>query len=271
VANDLDPNRLYLNEPGGPLGFHFVDVGRARNVSDLHAGMGVAAQDWSGDGRADLFITNSRGQGHSTYRSAGATGFVDARDAFAAALGPSDTGWGDSWVDLANDGRLDLVIANGLIPVTNLKNDARPIQVLENTGHGWEDASKAVGLDPGPLVNGRGLAAADYDNDGRVDIAVGSIAGPLVLLHNTGSSGHWLEVALKPLAPGAVLTAVLPNGQQEVRQIQLGSSYLSSEDPRAHFGLGSATSVKELTVRWPDGKVTRRENVAADQILTLSP
>ena len=106
----------------------------------------------------------------------------------------------------------------------------------------------------GPLVNGRGVAAADYDNDGRVDVAVNSIGGKLILLHNTGASGHWLEVSLARFAPGAVVTAVLPDGTRLVRQIQAGSSYLSSEDPRAHFGLGKATKLKELIVRWPGGR-----------------
>jgi hypothetical protein len=272
VANDLDPNRLYMNVPGGPLGFHFVEEGRQWRVADRNAGMGVAAQDYSGDGTPDLFVTNSRGQGHAAYRSTGGAVFANAGKVFARAIGTGGTGWGDSWVDLANDGRLDLVLANGAIPVTGLTKDARPIQVLENTGGGrFADASAAVGLRPGPLVDGRGVAAADYDNDGRVDIAVGSIGGKLVLLHNTGAKGHWLEVSLARFAPGALVTAVLPGGRRLVREIQAGSSYLSSEDPRAHFGLGKANRVNELDVRWPGGKLTRLRNVAADEILTVRP
>ena len=195
VANDLDPNRLYVNEPGGPLGFHFVEAGRTDHVADANAGMGVAAQDYSGDGRADLFVTNSRSQGHAAFRTTNRSAFSDVQGAFAPAVGTNGTGWGVSWVDLANNGREDLVLANGAIPVTNLKKDAAPIQVVRNMGGGrFADASAAVGLRPGPLVNGRGVAAADYDNDGRVDIAVNSIGGKLVLLHNTGGRGHWLEV-----------------------------------------------------------------------------
>ena len=271
VANDLDPNRLYINEPGGPLGFHFVERGHALGVADPHAGMGIAAQDFSGDGRPDLFVTNSRGQGHAAYRAEG-RGFANAAGVFAPAIGPSRTGWGDSWIDLANNGREDLVFANGAIPVTNLVKNAGPIQVLENLGGGrFADASAAVGLNPGPVVNGRGLAAADYDNDGRVDIAINSIGGKLVLLHNTGASGHWLEVNLAKFAPGAVVTAVLPDGSRLVREAQAGSSYLSSEDPRIHFGLGAATTVKELTVRWPGGRVSRLAHLAADRIVTVTP
>jgi Na+-translocating ferredoxin:NAD+ oxidoreductase RnfD subunit len=270
VANDLDPNRLYVNLPGGKLGFHFVEQGRAREVADPNAGMGIAAQDYSGDGRPDVFVTNNRGQGHAAFRSTTRPAFADAQDVFGPALGATGAGWGASWIDLANNGRQDLVLANGAIPVVHLDRDAAPIQVLENLGAGrFADASAAVGLSAGPLVNGRGLAAADYDNDGRVDVAINSIGGKLILLHNTGASGHWLEVSLARFAPGAVVTALLPDGRRLVRQVQAGSSYLSSEDPRVHFGLGKATRVKQLIVRWPGGKVTRRTGVAADQILSV--
>src|SRR5579859_5711041 len=221
VANDLDPNRLYMNVKGGPLGFHFVEEGKQWGVGNRGAGMGVAAQDYSGDGYPDVFVTNSRSQGHAAFRSTGGGGFADVGPVFARAVGRDGTGWGDSWVDLANNGRLDLVLANGAIPITNLKRDAGPVQVLENLGGGaFADASRAVGLDPGPLVNGRGLAAADYDNDGRVDIAINSIGGKLILLHNTGAKGHWLEVRLVGFAAGARLVATLSNGEHDVRQVE---------------------------------------------------
>jgi hypothetical protein len=271
VANDLDPNRLYVNEPGGPLGFHFAEEGGLSGVADPNAGMGVAAQDYSGDGRPDIFVTNSRGQGHAAFQATAGPAFTNVRSVFAPAVGPDATGWGDSWVDLSNDGRLDLVLANGAIPVTNLTKDAAALQVLANVKNRFANVSPAVGLHPGPLVNGRGVAAADYDNDGRMDIAVNSIGGKLILLHNTGPSGHWLEVSLATFAPGALVTAVLPDGTRLVREVQAGSSYLSSEDPRAHFGLGKATQVKELIVRWPDGKVTQQRDIAADRIVTIAP
>jgi hypothetical protein len=234
--------------------------------------MGVAAQDYSGDGRPDMFVTNNRGQGHAAFQTTNRAAFANARQVFAPALGENGAGWGASWVDLANNGREDLVLASGAIPITNLKKDAGPIQVLENRGgNHFADASAAVDLRPGPLVNGRGVAAADYDTDGRVDIAINSIGGKLILLHNTGSSGHWLEVSLSRFAPAAVVTAVLPDDRRLVRDVQAGSSYLSSEDPRVHFGLGDATKVKELIVRWPGGKVTRQHDVAADRIVTVKP
>src|SRR5207244_4361914 len=159
VANDEDPNRLYLNEPGGPLGFHFVERGRSLGLADGNAGMGIAEADYSGDGRPDLFVSNSRGQTHAVFGSRGAA-FADARPAFAAPFGKNFTGWGDSWVDLNDDGRLDLVLANGAIPVTNLARNAGPVQVLGNVSGRFANAGALVGANRLPAVNGRGIAAA---------------------------------------------------------------------------------------------------------------
>ena len=283
VANDQDPNRLYLNvarprgtDPAG-LGFRLEERARREGVADPNAGMGIAAADYSLDGREDLFVTNSRKQLHAVFRSSAAkTGepsFADARSDFAAGLGGSFTGWGVSWADLDLDGYLDLVLANGAIPLLNLRKDAQRIQVLENlTGEGrsgeFADAGTLVGLPASQRSNGRGLAAADYDNDGDLDVAINSIGGRLILLRNTGAAGHWLEVKLNGFLPGAKVTAVLPDGRRLVREVHAGSSYLSSEDPRVHFGLGDVTRVSELITRYPDGSETRLTDVAADQIVT---
>jgi ASPIC and UnbV/FG-GAP-like repeat len=273
VANDLDPNRLYLNVPAdGALGFRFEERGSEAGVDDENAGMGVAAADASGDGRPDLVVTNSHRQLHGVFRSDGrGFAFADGRPDFAPAFDTDLAGWGASWADLDNDGRLDLVVANGAIPVTDLTMDAQPVKVLAEQGGEVVDVSAGVGLAEGPLANGRGLAAADYDNDGDLDVAVASIGGPLVLLRSSGAEGHWLEVRLGRFAPGARVTAVLPDGRRLVREVRAGTSYLSSEDPRVHFGLGGASSVRELVVRYPDGRVTRLGDLAADRVVTIAP
>jgi hypothetical protein len=248
VANDTDPNRLYLNEPGGPLGFHLVDQAKAYHVADTNAGMGVASA-----GNL-LFVTNSRGQTNAAY-----DGWKDVRRTFPTNL----TGWGDSWVDLKNSGVPNLVLANGAIPITNLARDANPLQVLQRNAEDWRDAGVLLGL----TLNARGLAAADYDNDGRVDFAVGTIGGRLLLLHNRSQTGQWLTVSVAPFSPGASVSVRDSRGRVQTRQVQAGSSYLSSEDPRVHFGFGAARPVR-LTVRWPDGR-TRTANVRSDTFVTI--
>lgn len=256
VANDGDPNRLYLNVPGGPLGFRFVERARRAGVADANAGMGVAAR------QGLLFVTNSRNQTHASYRRAGDGSFVRSPLQLPTAV---TAGWGASWVDLDNSGRLGLVVANGTIPITSLGRDAQRLQILVQRRGRLVD----TGLLQKLRVNGRGVAAADFDNDGRVDVAVNTIGGPLLLLRNTGPAGHWLEVALARFAPGARVTATLPDGRRVVQEVQAGSSYLSSEDPRVHFGLGRETRVAALTVRYPDGATVRLRNVRADRIVRV--
>jgi hypothetical protein len=275
VANDEDPNRLYRNVPwpGGVaadparLGFRLRDVAVRTGAADANAGMGIAAADYDGNGLTDLFVSNSRGQGHAAYRGL-PSGFADARDDFAGA--PALTGWGDSWVDLDLDTDLDLVLTNGDIPVTSLIDDAEPIQVMENRSTGAALRFADLGGRTGETrlqTNGRGLAAADYDNDGDPDIAINSIGGPLILLENTASGGNWLAVRLPGFWPGARVTAVLPDGRKLVRQAQAGGSYLSSEDPRVLFGLGTAARVRTLEIQYPDGTRTRLEDVTANRLV----
>jgi hypothetical protein len=251
VANDEDPNRLYVNVPGGPLGFHFVERAKAAGVADANAGMGIAAQDGA------LFVTNSRRQTHASYQHFAGARFVPSD----RQLPPNATaGWGASWIDLDNSGRPGLAVANGSIPITRLAKDAQRLQLFVPRGPSLVDTGVLQKL----RVNGRGLAAADYDNDGRVDIAVNSIGGPLLLLRNTSRSGHWLGVTLDRFAPGTRVTA-----DGVTREVQAGSSYLSSEDPRIHFGLGRSTRVASLVVRYPDGTTVRLHDVRADRYVRV--
>jgi Na+-translocating ferredoxin:NAD+ oxidoreductase RnfD subunit len=262
VANDEDPNRLYINKPGGSLGFHFADKAKAMGVADPNAGMGVG---YDTDGHR-LFVSNSRGQTHAVYVQNDPARFSDVRSDFKKAFGTNLTGWGDSWVDLRNDDTKQLVLANGAIPVTNLGKDAMPMQVLTNGIDGWVETGALRDV----VTNGRGVAAADYDNDGRVDLAVNTVGGKLVLLHNTGPSGNWLEVNVQPFSPGAVVTIDTPQLEGGARQavVTAGSSYLSSEDPRVHFGLGKAT-VDKITVRYPDGTVKTVPHPPTNAIVTV--
>jgi ASPIC/UnbV protein/VCBS repeat protein len=289
VANDTNPNRFYENVPwpGGAeadpagLGFRFEERAGAAGVADPNAGMGIAGGDYNADGRSDLIVTNARGQLHAVYRSLppdeNAPTWVDAReDLVKSGLDTASTGWGVSWADLDLDTDLDLVVANGAVPVTDLEADAQPLQAFGNlaaqgAAGRFADLTEEVGLAQVGRVLGRGAAAADYDNDGDVDFAVGSIGGPLVLLENGGAAGNWLEVQLEGFHPGAVVTAVLPDGRELVRDAYVGSSYLSSEDPRCHFGLGGAEKVSDLVVRWPGGEETRLTEVEVNQLVVVEP
>ena len=271
VANDEDPNQLYEDVPwpGGAkadpagLGFRFEERGAAEGVADPFAGMGVAS-----DGRS-LFVTNSRHEPSAMYRrAAGSPAFANARATVDPALGSAFAGWGASFVDLRNTGNPALVLAAGAIPVTSLANDAEPVRVLGPVGGRYGDARGALGP-AGLRLNGRGLAAADVGNDGRMDVAISTIGGKLVLLAPQGPSGHWLDVKLARFAPGAAVTAVLPDGRRLTGRVQAGSSYLSSEDPRVHLGLGSATRVSRLTVRYPWGGSSTVTDVRADRIVEV--
>jgi len=264
VANDEDPNQLYVNVPwpGGAaadpagLGFRFEERAAAAGVADPFAGMGIASTPTS------LFVTNSRGEPSAAY-TVGAHSIENARFIFDPALGDGFAGWGTSWVDLANSGTPDLILTAGAIPVKNLAKDAEPLRVLAPSRQG--EYGVAENVLPDLKLNGRGLATADVDNNGRMQVAVNTIGGKLALLRPSGPSGHWLDVSLSRFVPGAIV-----NVDGAVREVQAGTSYLSSEDPRLHFGLGSRTAAVSVVVTYPWGGATRLSNVKADQVLQVN-
>jgi Na+-transporting NADH:ubiquinone oxidoreductase subunit NqrB len=278
VANDEDPNQLYVNIrwPGGAsadptsLGFRFEERAAVDGAADPYAGMGVATSV-APDGRLGLFVTNSRNEPSAAYVQRATGAFASSRRRFDPALGTAFAGWGATWVDFANSGTPSLLLAAGAIPVTSLSADAEAVRVLAPVnGRTSFGNAKGVIAAKGMRLNGRGAAAADVANDGRMDVAINTIGGDLVLLHPSGPAGHWLDVQLSRFAPGAVVTAVLPDGRRLTRIVQAGSSYLSSEDQRVHFGLGAATSVRSLTVRYPWGGRSLRSNVAVNRVMRIA-
>ncbi|MFZ0342564.1 MAG: FG-GAP-like repeat-containing protein, partial [Gaiellaceae bacterium] len=234
VANDEDPNQLYVNVPwpGGAkadpagLGFRFENRAAASGVADPYAGMGVAV-DGAYGGPLDLVVTNSRHEPSAAFAATSSPSFTNARPDFDPALGADFAGWGDSFVDLRNSGSPDLMVATGGIPVTSLQKDAGPVKVVAPRSGKPGAYGVAEGVVPSGLrVNGRGLAAADVDNDGRLEIAVNSIGGKLLLLKPTGPTGHWLDVKLSRFDPGTVVTITLPDGRTLSQEERAGSSYL---------------------------------------------
>lgn len=282
VANDTTPNQLYENTGNAPDGIpRFLERGIAAGVGDTGAGMGVAAADLDGDALPELVTTNQLDERNmlvaNVTTAAGSLSFEDLRTRLAVAdFGEGSTGWGVTWADIDLDGDYDLAVANGGIPVRDLEADREPMLVYETYRDSegvlmLRDASATIGLDEvGPRL-ARGLAAADYDNDGDIDFAVGTIGGELALLRNTGAGGHWLTVATPAPAPGAVVSIELPDGSTQRRELVAGGSYLSSEDPRAHFGVATHVRVDRVEIRFLDGRSVVLTDVAADRIIEVDP
>ncbi len=277
VANDTNPNRLYRNDAADTdLGFTLTEIGADANIADTNSGMGVSVGDFDNNLQPDLFITNMGAQLHSLYQNTASDSFADAATSVGIPdLGVGWTGWGTTWADFDNDTDLDLIVINGGIPVTDIVSDKMQAQFYENqTAQGeigqFIEASDAVGLVALGPVLGRGSAVADYDNDGDLDVAIASIAGELVLLRNESAGNNWLQVAGDVESAGAVVTATLSDGTQLQREMYVGSSYLASEDPRCHLGLGTAETVAELQITLPDGRSQTVQNVAANQVISIS-
>ncbi|MCH7789466.1 MAG: VCBS repeat-containing protein, partial [Acidobacteria bacterium] len=185
VANDTQPNRLYVNTPddSNELGFVFVDEGPTAGVDDENAGMGVAVSDYNGDGSVDVIVTNMATQGHAVFRGLPEEeplALAPALDEMGQPdLGRGSTGWGVTWADIDLDGDLDLLVAHGSVPVQDLEADRQQLEAFENlTTEGepgvFTEVTGVLGLEQSGRHLARGLAAADYDNDGDVDFAVGT-------------------------------------------------------------------------------------------------
>jgi hypothetical protein len=227
-------------------------------------GMGVNAGDLDGDGRLDLVVANFEAEPNSFYRNLGSLVFEDASS--TSGFGPPHfnfSGFGLNLLDAANAGRLDVFIANGhVLEVPKMQGVTyaeRPF-MMWNDGKG-RFTERGCGA---PLP--RGSATADYDNDGDIDIAVSNSGGPLQLLRNDGKHGGWIGLALRGRKSnrqgiGARVTLETESGRQ-VREVKAGDSYLSSSDPRVHFGLGTATKVREIQIRWPSGIVQTIKDLA---------
>ncbi|MGB1251132.1 MAG: CRTAC1 family protein [Candidatus Promineifilaceae bacterium] len=282
IANDTNPNRLYANEPleNDPegIGFRFVEVGEGPAVRDINSGMGVAGADYDNNGAPDLFISNMGPQTHSVYRNLADVNtpqYANVTDEIGVeAFGVDWTGWGTAWADFDLDSDLDLFVAHGAIPVVDLDADRQTSHLYQNlTAQGeigrFKNATTDANLgNLGPYL-ARGSAVADYDNDGDLDIAINSIGGALALLHNDVAGGNWLMVELEDPAIGAVVTAVLADGTELRREILAGSSYLSADEQRSHFGLGGNRYVKEVRVQWLDGSERVKRNVKVNQVLEV--
>ena len=287
VANDKTPNQLWINRRNGT----FVDDALMAGVAydeqgKEHAGMGVTAGDFDGDGDEDIFIANIMGETHMLYQNQGKGVFQDATTAYG--LGSSTvpyTGFGTHWFDYENNGRLDLFIATGEVrTIESLRGKPFPYdqksQLFRNEGKVFRDVSTEAG--PAHLVSGvgRGAAFGDIDNDGDIDIAVSNANGPArLLLNQVGSRNHWLEVRLQGVtvnrdAYGSRL-ALFRKGRPPLwRRAGTDGSYLSASDPRVHFGLGTDDDLRSappesLLVIWPNGSKETWQIGKTDTLIDL--
>jgi hypothetical protein len=256
--------------------------GAALNTAGNPEGsMGIASGDMDGDGDEDLFVTNIAGETFVLYRNDGHGNFEDARVATGvASLTATFTGFGTEWVDYDNDGWLDLFVANGAVnTIAAQRGQPSPFRMknllLHNTGNGrFVDVTASAGAALNVADIGRGAAFGDIDNDGDTDIVVSNNGGPVRLLLNSAATGHWLQVALRReqgdrFAFGASV-GIERSGQPTLwRRVRTDGSYLSSRDPRTHFGLGRTSAVDTVVVRWPDGRVQRWPGGGANRLLTL--
>ena len=279
VANDSVPNFLFRNLGNGRFESQGPSSGCAVNLGGYPQGyMGVDADDLDGDGRPDLFVTALTRETCTFFRNEGHCQFLDATQ--GSGLGPPTwwpLGFGTCFLDVDWDGALDIVITNGHVsriidehgnPDNTFRQKA---QIFLNDGQGhFQHISKSAGDYFQERHVGRGLAACDYDNDGRMDLAFNNNCEPAVLLHNeTTTPYHWMRLELQGTksnrdAVGARVTVQIGD-RRLVRHRKGGGSYLSASDPRLHFGIGSALKADQVEIRWPSGRLQRLGPLEADR------
>ena len=297
VAGDFGTSRYYRNDGDGT----FTDLTFAAGAGREANGMGIAVADLNGDGRPDWYVTSvstrwpihrTPGTGNALYLNAGGDRFREA--ARAAQVRDGGWGWGVEAVDLDHDGLRDLVTTTGWIEPNGAdlyEWDGQPAFLFRNTGADADGVPAFERVDAARAglrhrLQGRALITLDYDADGDRDVVIFNFDARPSLFRNDlggadgpGSAGDagWLRVFLEPprgsgLAPhgwGAVVT-VTAGGRTQAAAIGAGGFFGASE-LSAHFGLGAAARVDELTVDWPDGSRTVLQDVAADRTLTIRP
>ncbi len=282
IANDSMVQFLYRNKGNGT----FEEGGLLAQVAvdedgQTYAGMGTDFADYDNDGFPDIVVDNLANQKYAIYRNTqdGAFAYVTPSSGLGQ-ITLMHSGWGVRFLDYDNDGWKDLLIAQGhdldTIEKTNPQLRYRePMLLMHNqSGKTFVDVSSKSGAVFEQRWVGRGLATGDIDNDGRVDAVVTTNGGAAYILHNeSGGGNHWLTLHLTGHksnrdAIGAVVK-IEAGGQAQFATVTTASSYLSSSDKRLHFGLGQASVVKQLEIRWPSGSVQTLKDVQPDQILKV--
>ncbi len=271
VVNDSTPNQLYINKGNGTFEETGYQSGVALNENGREqAGMGLAIGDYDNDGQVDFHITNFSDDSNTLYRNEGEGNFTDVT--FQTGLGEASIpflGWGTSFLDYDNDGWEDLIVANGHVypEVDNHQlgtSYAQQTLLFRNLRNGkFERVGAAPGSGLARALTARGLAVGDLDGDGRPDVVMNNIDSRPAILRNVASPvGNWLSIRLvgdtsKKTSRDAIGARVyVTTGKlQQRRDVISGTSYASQNDLAVHFGLGSATTIEKLEIKWPDGSL----------------
>ena len=283
VANDSTPNYLYRNKGDGTFEDISYASGFALNGNGKEqASMGIAVGDYNRDGRVDLCVTNFSDDYNTLYQNEGEGNFSDVSS--QAGIGEATIpflGWGTGFLDYDNDGLLDLFFANGHAYKKVDELDwgtswaQRPLLFHNLNGKRFEVVPAATGSGLANVITGRGAAFGDLFNRGQIEVVVNNLEGPPTLLRNAVKNGYnWVALRLVggPKSPRDAIGATVYLTAGGVRQrgdVVSGGSYSSSSDLRPHFGLGPATKVDKLEIRWPSGL---RETVTVpgvNRILTV--
>jgi enediyne biosynthesis protein E4 len=271
IANDNDRNLLMHNLGGGKLKEVGMEAGIAYNGDGRQiSGMGADFRDFDGDGLPDILMTGLRGETFELFRNNGKGAFEEASASSGLlALSQPWSGWSCGLVDLDNDGRLDMFIACGGLDT----HESQPNRVLHNLGGGrFADVSGDAGSDFAVSRVHRGVAFADFDNDGRIDAAVTSLNQPLELWMNRSPLQHWLQLKLKGTRSNASALGakIICRSAQRTQVSFVANSvgYASTSDLQVHFGLGEERKAS-LEIHWPSGVVQELKDVASDQRLQI--
>jgi hypothetical protein len=282
VACDSAPSILYHNNRDGTFTDVAVMAGVAFNEEGREqAGMGTTIADYNGDGRPDIFKTNFSDDTPTLYRSDGDGVFSDVTFAAGLGLHTQYLGWGTMFFDFDNDGWPDLILANGHVyPEVDKfhlgSGYMEPRLLYHNNGNGtFTDVSATAGPGINAASSARGLAVGDLWNDGRVSVVINNVyAKPSLLVNSARYPNHW--VTFKTMGTrsnrdgiGAKITVKIGK-RSLVDEVRSGSSYISQNDLRVHFGLGSAVKIDAAQVRWPSGLVENFDNLSIDAIHTLT-
>jgi hypothetical protein len=282
VADDATPNHLYHNNHDGTFTDDAMVAGIAMNGEGQALGsMGVDWGDYDHSGRLSMFVTEFADQPNTLYRNNSARGFEDV--AMQSRIGQPSLpylGWGTKFFDMDNDGWLDVFVACGHVypQMDAVKGSAaytEPLLLHRNLRNGtFEEVTKGAGLADIALHSRRGAAFGDIANNGNIDVVVLNVGEPPSLFMNMNNSpNHRVLFKLagtksNRAAIGARVT-VHAGGLTQFDEVRGGASYLSQNDLRLHFGLGSAAKMESVEVRWPSGKVEMLKDVAADKIYTI--